>query len=166
MTALEPETRRARRWPRRVIASACVLIALPAAVYAWAWASVDRSSIARAVVWMGANVDDRYRFPARTIAAGGAVRGLPSGGEMDLSSVSPVSRGGTEAFDRFLRQTDTIAFLVVDDDRLVFERYGQYIYIAPDAGTVIVRNGRDWGASNETWVGLFRAVADQRAHSS
>ena len=91
---------------------------------------------------------------------------LPSGGEMDLSSVSTVSGEGSEAFDRFLRQTDTIAFLVVDDDRLVFERYGQYIYIAPDAGTVIVRNGRDWGASNETWVGLFRAVADQRAHSS
>jgi CubicO group peptidase (beta-lactamase class C family) len=25
---------------------------------------------------------------------------------------------------------------------------GQYIYIAPDAGAVIVRNGRDWGVDN------------------
>jgi CubicO group peptidase (beta-lactamase class C family) len=38
---------------------------------------------------------------------------------------------------------------------------GQYIYVAPDAGTVIVRNGRDWGVDNDTWVGIMRDLADQ-----
>jgi CubicO group peptidase (beta-lactamase class C family) len=39
--------------------------------------------------------------------------------------------------------------------------FGQYIYVAPDAGTVIVRNGADWGVDNDTWVGLFRDIADR-----
>jgi CubicO group peptidase (beta-lactamase class C family) len=38
---------------------------------------------------------------------------------------------------------------------------GQYIYVAPDAGTVIVRNGRDWGVDNDTWVSVMRDLADQ-----
>jgi len=39
--------------------------------------------------------------------------------------------------------------------------FGQYVYVAPDAGTVIVRNGADWGIDNDTWVGLFRDIADR-----
>jgi CubicO group peptidase (beta-lactamase class C family) len=39
--------------------------------------------------------------------------------------------------------------------------FGQYIYVAPDAGTVIVRNGRDWGVENDTWLTVFRELADQ-----
>ena len=31
--------------------------------------------------------------------------------------------------------------------------YGQYIYVAPDADAVIVRNGRDWGVDNQTMAG-------------
>ena len=37
---------------------------------------------------------------------------------------------------------------------------GQYIYVAPDAGTVIVRNGADWGVDNDRWLDVFRDVAD------
>jgi hypothetical protein len=33
--------------------------------------------------------------------------------------------------------------------------------VAPDAGTVIVRNGTDWGVDNDSWVGLFRDIADR-----
>jgi CubicO group peptidase (beta-lactamase class C family) len=40
---------------------------------------------------------------------------------------------------------------------------GQYIYVAPDADTVIVRNGRDWGIENDRWLDLFREVADRLA---
>jgi CubicO group peptidase (beta-lactamase class C family) len=43
---------------------------------------------------------------------------------------------------------------------------GQYIHIAPDAGTVIVRNGSDWGVDNDTWPTVRRNVADQRAQGS
>jgi CubicO group peptidase (beta-lactamase class C family) len=38
--------------------------------------------------------------------------------------------------------------------------FGQYIYVAPDADVVIVRNGRDWGVENMAWVALFRRMAD------
>jgi CubicO group peptidase (beta-lactamase class C family) len=44
-----------------------------------------------------------------------------------------------------------------------FGKYGQYIYVAPDADTVIVRTGRDWGVDNRTWLAIFRDVTDQLA---
>ena len=31
-------------------------------------------------------------------------------------------------------------------------KYGQYIYVAPDADGVVVRFGRDWGVGNVTWL--------------
>jgi CubicO group peptidase (beta-lactamase class C family) len=42
-----------------------------------------------------------------------------------------------------------------------FGKYGQYIYVAPDTDTVVVRFGRDWGVKNVTWLATFRDVADQ-----
>jgi hypothetical protein len=44
--------------------------------------------------------------------------------------------------------------------------FGQYIYVAPDAGAVIVRTGRDWGVENDTWLSVFREVADRLAERS
>jgi CubicO group peptidase (beta-lactamase class C family) len=44
-----------------------------------------------------------------------------------------------------------------------FGKYGQYIYVAPDADAVVVRFGSDWGVSNITWLSTFRDVADQLA---
>lgn len=111
--------RRSRRWLRRFL---IVLAAVPVtvlALYGWAWLSTDRSSIARAMWWMEADVGDRLRFPSRPIRAGEEASPLPSGAELDL--VAPDGRG--EDLDGFLRRTDTTAFLVVHEDRLVYERY-------------------------------------------
>ena len=44
--------------------------------------------------------------------------------------------------------------------------FGQYVYVAPDADAVIVRNGSDWNIDNETWLGTFREIADQLASSA
>jgi CubicO group peptidase (beta-lactamase class C family) len=107
-----------RRWLRRFAVGVVALVLMVGAVYGWAWASVDRSSIARAMWWTGADVGDQFRFPARTIPAGDEIDPLPAGPEIDLSSFPML--GG---FDRFLRETGTLAFVVVDDDRLVYERY-------------------------------------------
>lgn len=38
---------------------------------------------------------------------------------------------------------------------------GQYIYVAPDDGTVIVRLGSDWGQDTPAWVDLFHDLTDQ-----
>jgi CubicO group peptidase (beta-lactamase class C family) len=43
--------------------------------------------------------------------------------------------------------------------------YGRYLYVAPDAGTVIVRNGRDRDAEHQTWLRVFRDVADRQGHA-
>jgi CubicO group peptidase (beta-lactamase class C family) len=43
---------------------------------------------------------------------------------------------------------------------------GQYLYVAPDADAVIVRNGSDWNIDNDTWLETFREIADQLASSA
>jgi CubicO group peptidase (beta-lactamase class C family) len=63
-------------------------------------------------------VGDQYRFPARPIRAGARASPLPAGVEANLA----VSGEG-KRLDEFLRETDTLAFLVVHEDRLVLERY-------------------------------------------
>ncbi|MDN5858106.1 MAG: beta-lactamase family protein [Pseudonocardia sp.] len=45
-----------------------------------------------------------------------------------------------------------------------FGDYGQYLYIAPGADTVIVRTGSDWGTDNPHWLALFRDLTDQLTH--
>jgi CubicO group peptidase (beta-lactamase class C family) len=40
-------------------------------------------------------------------------------------------------------------------------KYGQYVYVAPDADTVVVRLGSDWDPGNITWLATFRDIADQ-----
>jgi CubicO group peptidase (beta-lactamase class C family) len=112
-----------RRWLRRLAAGVVAAVLLVLGVYAWAWASLDRSSIARAMWWREADVGDQYRFPARTIPTGHDPSPLPAGVEVDPSSVPLVAGGGGETFDGFLRGTDTLAFVVLDGDRLVYERY-------------------------------------------
>ena len=126
MHEVGPETARVnrgagRRWLRRLAVVVAILIVGTLALYTWAWASVDDSTIARAMWWVGADVGDQYRFPARTIPAGQDASPLPSA-EPDLSSalVAPTGGGG---FDAFLRGTDTLAFVIVHEDWLVHERY-------------------------------------------
>jgi CubicO group peptidase (beta-lactamase class C family) len=94
-----------------------VLLLIVVGVYGWAWASLDRSSIARAMWWTEADVDDQYRFPTRPIPAGDEPSPLPSGTEIDLAAPSGA------AFEGFLRRTETLAFVVVHEDELVYERY-------------------------------------------
>ena len=111
-----------RRWLRRLAAGVLAAALLVLGVYAWAWASLDRSSIARAMWWREADVGDQYRFPARTIPAGDDASPLPAGVEIDPPA-PPSGADDDRAFDEFLRETGTLGFLVVDEDRLVYERY-------------------------------------------
>ena len=67
--------------------------------------------------WTEADVDDQYRFPTRPIPAGDEPSPLPSGTEIDLAAPSGA------AFEGFLRRTETLAFVVVHEDELVYERY-------------------------------------------
>ncbi|HEX5936972.1 MAG TPA: serine hydrolase [Actinomycetota bacterium] len=106
-----------RRWLRRVGIVLGSLVLLVIAAYGWAWASLDRSTVARAMVWLDADVDDRSRFPSRSIPAGRDASPLPGGTEIDIET------DGAPDFDAFLRANDTLAFVVVHEDELVYERY-------------------------------------------
>jgi CubicO group peptidase (beta-lactamase class C family) len=114
-------SKRRRRWPRRVAAVAAIVVLLATGVWAWAWSSTDRSTMARAMWWMEADIDDQYRFPARTIPAGDDPSPLPEGTKVDVLE-PPADTTGRD-FDGFLRRTGTRAFLILHDDRLVYERY-------------------------------------------
>jgi CubicO group peptidase (beta-lactamase class C family) len=114
------EDRRPRR--RGLGAGVLALVLLVAAVYGWAWASLDRSSIARAMWWTEADVGDQYRFPARTIHTGDEASPLPAGAEIEIDPPAPAG-AESAGFEAFLRDTGTLAFLIVDDDRLIYERY-------------------------------------------
>ena len=95
-----------------------LLIMAVLGVYAWAWTSTDDSTIARAMIWRESDVGDQHRFPARPIPTGAGTSSLRAGVEADLV-VSAEGKG----LDELLRETDTLAFLVVHEDRLVYERY-------------------------------------------
>jgi CubicO group peptidase (beta-lactamase class C family) len=97
-----------------------LLLVAGAGVYGWAYASTDTSTIARALVWRESDVGDQHRFPTRRIPAGANPSPLPAGAELALD-VAPAA-ADTE-LDEFLRADDTLAFLVVHEDRLVRERY-------------------------------------------
>jgi CubicO group peptidase (beta-lactamase class C family) len=109
--------RKPRRWLRRVAATVAALVVAVLAVYGWARASVDRSTIARALVWGDADVGDQFRFRARAIPAGGDASLLPGDGERDPAT------GALGALDGQLHETATRAFVVVHDDRQVYQRY-------------------------------------------
>jgi CubicO group peptidase (beta-lactamase class C family) len=114
---MKTESRR-RRWLLLAGGVFGLLIAAVLGVYAWAWSSTDESTIARAVIWRESDVGDQHRFPARRIPAGGRVSPLRPGVEADL-----VVSGEGKGLDEFLRETATLAFVVVHEDALVRERY-------------------------------------------
>jgi hypothetical protein len=72
-----------------------VLVLIVGGVFVWAWASTSRSSIARAIWWMEADVDGHYRFPSREIAAGDDVAALTS--TDDFEPTAPTVRSGGPA---------------------------------------------------------------------
>ena len=114
---------RLRRWLRGLAAIVVGVLVVMVGLYAWAWSSVDGSTIARAMWWRDADVGDQYRFPARAIPAGPEATPLPSGVEIDPPAAPPGAGERIAGFDDFLRATDTLAFVVVHEDRLVYERY-------------------------------------------
>src|ERR687898_3312852 len=96
------------RWFRRTAWVLAFLVTSVVAVWGWAFASVQRSTMARAMVWMEADVGDRFRFPSRPIPAGERVSPLLAGAEIDLAA--PLAERGAGAPERFPRANDTPAF--------------------------------------------------------
>ncbi len=115
--------RHPRRWPRRLAAVLLALLLMAGALVGSAHLLDGRYAWARAVAWGESDAGDQFRFPSRTIEAGGSVSTLPTGPPPPVLDL-PVNLDGVgRPFEEFLTATDTRAFLVVHHDRLVYERY-------------------------------------------
>jgi CubicO group peptidase (beta-lactamase class C family) len=119
-----PGHRSKGRMVRVTIAVVLGLALLIGIVYVRAFLTLDSSTFSRALVWFDADVDDYLRFPARRIDAPTdhyvyeKGPGYPSGLPDDV--VLPT---GNDHLESFLRATETTAFIVVADDRLIYEQY-------------------------------------------
>jgi hypothetical protein len=117
------------RRPGRVAAAALLVLVLGVDLaYGWAWASTDRSRLARMIVWQESDVSDYRRFPARPVPTRPPVfrfRRSPAADRVAVATV-PVREGGRlveRDLEGFLRSTGTTAFLAIKGDTLVSEVY-------------------------------------------
>lgn len=92
----------------------------------------DNSQWARAIAWLDSDIDDYKRFPMRVVSnAAPTFDFLQPSVEIQqryapaFDSITYLQNGQSVArdFDEFLEQTDTIAFLVIKDDTLLYEDY-------------------------------------------
>lgn len=111
-----------RRAPRIAAVSVMVLAGIVLGMFAWAYASTDASTVARVLAWRESDIGDQYRFPARRIPLAAPRSPLPLGSEVDLHARRFADQPDGPLAEA-LRGTDTRAFLVVHDDRVVYERY-------------------------------------------
>ena len=108
---------------RALLASLVALAVGAGAVLGWAHLALDRSAVARAVVWRDADIDDIDRFAALPIAAGDEPFPLRTG-TLPADTLDEVSVGGADAgLEDLLEETESTSFLVLRDDELVTEWY-------------------------------------------
>ena len=117
-----------RRLTRSVGIALAGLIVLFLLVRLGAHLFTDRSLLARAVAWQESDFGDWRRFPARVVENAGPPFHFrpPTDAERTryAAALSAVSwKGKTRPLEAFLRGSDTVAFLVVRDDALLYERY-------------------------------------------
>ncbi|HEY3020471.1 MAG TPA: serine hydrolase [Solirubrobacteraceae bacterium] len=102
--------RRLLRASRAAAAIVGALVAAALGIYVWARLSTDESTIARALIWMSADIGDQHRFPSRAIPASAHASALPIARQSHVRVPD-------------VRATHTRAFVVVHHDRVVYARY-------------------------------------------
>jgi CubicO group peptidase (beta-lactamase class C family) len=136
-----------KRLVRRLGVVFLLVLVLLAGVVAAAGATADRFYVSRIIAWREADFHDFQRFPSRTVPAGSNTfsfepapektpeflrkvtyqRGAPDPKTPRESMATTLeSVGGkevTEPLGKFLADTHTTAFLVIQDDRLLYEGY-------------------------------------------
>ncbi len=91
---------------------------------------LDRSQIARAIVWMESDVEDYRRFPYCTLHHAGPVYDFKAAPEdspyrsvFETITYSKNGKERTDAFEQFLKSSQTRALLVIKDGELLYEGY-------------------------------------------
>jgi CubicO group peptidase (beta-lactamase class C family) len=113
------EMRRFRRYAARSLVGLLTVVAL---VFGGSYLLTPHSGLARAIVWMEADVEDYRRFPARDIQAPAeAIRFRRGAVPEALRSMTVGGQG--QDLDDFLRSTGTTAFIVARGHTVVYEHY-------------------------------------------
>jgi CubicO group peptidase (beta-lactamase class C family) len=109
-----------------LLALALVLAVVAGGVFLWAYLSTDTSLVARGIMWGDSDAGDLYRFPTRPLRAGSDPVLFEAISE-DLLSAVPISEAAIQAVDMplatFLEKINATAFIVLHDDRLLYEKY-------------------------------------------
>lgn len=120
---------------RKVVTGVIIAFVALSSFYGAMYLLTPYWGFARALIWLDADIKDYERFPARTInntppvfnfqtvdaaTQGDYLRTLDGIASPQLSQNST----GTQApFDELLASTQTTAFLIIKDDRLIYENY-------------------------------------------
>ena len=104
----------------------------PVLIWLGAHLFTDNSQWARAIVWLDSDIDDYKRFPMRVVANATPRFDFQQPSVEMQRRYAPVfdeitylknGRSLTQDFEEFLKDTDTVAFLVIKDDTLLYENY-------------------------------------------
>ena len=119
---------------RKVIIGVIITFVALASFYGSMYLLTPYSGFARALIWMDADIKDYEKFPARTMNNAPPVfnfekvEAAAQGEYMRLldriaSQPSSQSTIPTTSFNELLASTQTTAFLIIKDDRLIYENY-------------------------------------------
>lgn len=110
----------------RMAARGIALILLLALLLLAAWAAVAGPTTVWRVIRFGdTQIDDFHHYPARALSASAAPFRFAEDSQKEVRTLPvPLVDGSTTDLGDLLQASDTIAFLVLKNDRLVIERYG------------------------------------------
>jgi len=114
------------KWVRWLLSLVGALLLFLVVAVPLVYFTTDRSYLSRTLVWRDADVRDYEKFPARVIRTAPpphAYAETPTAGEGDPRLQMVTVDGEERALDPFLTETGTTAFLVIQNDQLVYERY-------------------------------------------
>jgi CubicO group peptidase (beta-lactamase class C family) len=102
------------------------LVLVAAGIYLWAALSTGTSLLARGILWGDSDAGDLLRFPTRPMQASSDPISFEPSAEDNLSQI-PITETAIQpdplTLAAFLERTHTTAFIVLHDDRLLYERY-------------------------------------------
>lgn len=112
-----PRMRRVTRWLLRLLAGAAVLLLIGLGAWSVAWGP---DTVWNVLYHRDTSIDDWRDFPSRPLNAAPQPLRLA---EAPAQLALPAEFGSRGSLDSTLEQADTVAFVIVHDESIVYERY-------------------------------------------
>jgi CubicO group peptidase (beta-lactamase class C family) len=123
MNTKTEQEKRLTKWVKRILLTFFILVLtivlIGLGVYVWAWMSTDTSMVARGIMWGDARYDDWKRYPSRAVQASDTPVHFAAE-ETEIFEDFPIDG---HPFEQYLESSNTTAFIVINDDSLLYEGY-------------------------------------------